>query len=570
MPGRHKIALISLVFAVMLSGCSGNRTNYTALFAQQYEKKSVIERASAAIMAGKYEAASLELNQNLMANVTDARLHFLNGLAYHLKSFEGNFNNLLLAQHGYRVALRLDPSNALYLRQLARLEEELGNFRESLRYQAEVALLNPSSKFDRKLTARKAYLSGLFKQSLGLYEAIITETPDDYDARQGAALAAAALGDPERAGVHLQALSKARYPIENLAAVKNRVDAWTNYRKFGKAVLQRASSAQTPPEQSKEAKNEKTIVFDIMFIELSRMVSTRQGINLFEGLALTLGQDTTGTSGLSRIAEQVDTRGTLTETITTAIHVPAITYSLNIFNASESRAEIVSNPSLVATVGKESVLFSGLKILAAHSSSDNSNTIQFEDDVGLTLTLTPEILDNGQIALAMTVEQSTLTAPNTSLSTFSLRIDVAKTNASINANIGFDQTLVIGGLNQRIERRKSSGVPVLGDVPVAENVFSSSTKQKLDHSVLILVTPRAAENLMERENSAAPTTTVRETEEILLEGYLAAIGVEPGISKLDQDFSKADDKRLIRVQDLPKATWFTRDELEKILKQAHF
>ena len=570
MPGRHKIALISLVFAVMLSGCSGNRTNYTALFAQQYEKKSVIERASAAIMAGKYEAASLELNQNLMANVTDARLHFLNGLAYHLKSFEGNFNNLLLAQHGYRVALRLDPSNALYLRQLARLEEELGNFRESLRYQAEVALLNPSSKFDRKLTARKAYLSGLFKQSLGLYEAIITETPDDYDARQGAALASAALGDPERAGVHLQALSKARSPIENLAAVKNRVDAWTNYRKFGKAVLQRASSAQTPPEQSKEAKNEKTIVFDIMFIELSRMVSTRQGINLFEGLALTLGQDTTGTSGLSRIAEQVDTRGTLTETITTAIHVPAITYSLNIFNASESRAEIVSNPSLVATVGKESVLFSGLKILAAHSSSDNSNTIQFEDDVGLTLTLTPEILDNGQIALAMTVEQSTLTAPNTSLSTFSLRIDVAKTNASINANIGFDQTLVIGGLNQRIERRKSSGVPVLGDVPVAENVFSSSTKQKLDHSVLILVTPRAAENLMERENSAASSTTVGETEEILLEGYLAAIGVEPGISKLDQDFSKADDKRLIRVQDLPKATWFTRDELEKILKQAHF
>ncbi|MEK9904732.1 MAG: hypothetical protein VW462_05740, partial [Rhodospirillales bacterium] len=185
---------------------------------------------------------------------------------------------------------------------------------------------------------------------------------------------------------------------------------------------------------------------------------------------------------------------------------------------------------------------------------DNSNTIQFEDDVGLTLTLTPEILDNGQIALAMTVEQSTLTAPNTSLSTFSLRIDVAKTNASINANLGFDQTLVIGGLNQRIERRNSSGVPVLGDVPVAENVFSSSTKQKLDHSVLILVTPRAAENLMERENSAAPTT----------------IGVEPAISKLDQDFSKADDKRLIRVQDLPKATWFTRDELEKMLKQAHF
>ncbi|MEL0091031.1 MAG: hypothetical protein VW714_11175 [Rhodospirillales bacterium] len=570
MPERHKVALISLVFAVMLSGCSGNRTNYTALFAQQDEKKSVIERASAAILAGKYEVASLALNQNLMANVTDARLHFLNGLTYHLKSFEGNFNNLLMAQHGYRVALRLDPSNALYLRQLARLEEELGNFRESLRYQAEVALLNPSSKFDRKLTARKAYLSGLFKQSLGLYEAIITETPDDYDARQGAALASAALGNPERAGVHLQALSKARSPIENLAAVKNRVDAWTNYRKFGKAVLQRASSAQTPPEQSKEAKNEKTIVFDIMFIELSRSVSTRQGINLFEGLALTLGQDTDGTSGLSRIAEQVDTRGTLTETITTAIHVPAITYSLNIFNASESRAEIVSNPSLVATVGKESVLFSGLKILAAHSSSDNSNTIQFEDDVGLTLTLTPEILDNGQIALAMKVEQSTLTAPDTSLSTFSLRVDVAKTNASINANLGFDQTLVIGGLNQRIERRNSSGVPVLGDVPVAENVFSSSTKQKLDHSVLILVTPRAAENLMERENSAAPSTTVGETEEILLEGYLAAIGVEPAISKLDQDFSKADDKRLIRVQDLPKATWFTRDELEKMLKQAHF
>lgn len=569
MPGRHKIALISLIFATILSGCSENRSSYVSLLSDSREKNlSTYDRASKAISLGRYGDASRILNQNLLANVVDARLHFLNGLSYHLQAYRGNFNNLLLAQHGYRVALRLDPYNALYLRQMSRLQEQLGDFQSALRYQAEAAVLKPNSVLDRKLTARSAYLSGSFKEALILFESLLAEMPNDVDALSGAAISAAATGEASRAEAHLKTLSSSSKQSEDFALLRERVEAWTDYRKFGRAILQQAGEAKESAKADTKVTAPETIVFDIMFIELSRSVATRRGLNLFEGLAFTLGQDSAGTSALSRIAEQVDTRGTLTETITTAISIPAITYSLNIFNSAESKAEIVSNPSLVATVGKESVLFSGLKVVAAEAADSDGDSIQVDENIGLKLTLKPEILENGKISLELGVENSRLAAPNTEIITFSLRVDVAKTTANVHANLDFDQTLVIGGLNQRAETVSSSGTPILGDAPVVDTLFSSRARNKLENSVVILVTPRAAETLKERENVGATNTTKIKTSEILLDGYLKAIGVRPETYTKDTSSLQVEDMRMIRVRDLPKSTWWKAEELNEILDKA--
>ena len=437
-----------------------------------------------------------------------------------------------------------------------------------MRYQAEAAVLKPNSIIDRKLTARSAYLSGSFEEALILFESLLADTPDDAEALSGAAISAAASGDAVRAQAHLEALSSTNLQSENFALLRERVEAWNNYRKFGRAILQQAGETKENVKPDTKDSTPETIVFDIMFIELSRSVATRRGVNLFEGLAFTLGQDPAGTSALSRIAEQVDTRGTLTETITTAISIPAITYSLNIFNSAESKAEIVSNPSLVATVGKESVLFSGLQMVAAETSGVDSNTIQVDQEIGLKLTLKPEILENGKISLELGVENSRLSAPNTDIITFSLRVDVAKTTANVHANLDFDQTLVIGGLNQRAESVASSGTPLIGDAPVLDTVFSNRVRNKLENSVVILVTPRPAETLKERENVGASNTPKIKTSEVLLDGYLKAIGVRSETYTKNTSSLQAEDMRMIRVRDLPKSTWWKQEELDKIIDKA--
>ena len=564
-----KVLVLSSFSAIFLASCAENRSSYISLLSDRRERNlSTFDRASKAISHGQYGDASRILNQNLLANVVDARLHFLNGLSYHLQAYRGNFNNLLLAQHGYRVALRLDPYNALYLRQMSRLEEQLGDFQSALRYQAEAAVLKPTSNLDRKLTARSAYLSASFEEALILFESLLADTPDDAEALSGAAISAAASGDAVRAEAHLKALSSISLQSENFTLLRERVEAWNNYRQFGQAILRKAGEAKEKTKTDDKDSTPETVVFDIMFIEMSRSVATRRGVNLFEGLAFTLGQDPAGTSALSRIAEQVDTRGTLTETITTAISIPAITYSLNIFNSAESKAEIVSNPSLVATVGKESVLFSGLQMVAAETSGVDSNTIQVDQEIGLKLTLKPEILENGKISLELGVENSRLSAPNTDIITFSLRVDVAKTTANIHANLDFDQTLVIGGLNQRSESVSSSGTPLIGDAPVLDTVFSNRVRNKLENSVVILVTPRAAETLSDREDVVATRAQKIKTTEILLDGYLKAIGLRPENYTKNTSSLKAEDMRMIRVRDLPKSTWWKQEELDGILDKA--
>mgnify|MGYP001231579259 FL=1 len=220
-----KITIVSSFSAILLASCAENRSSYISLLSDGRERNlSTFDRASKAISKGQYGDASRILNQNLLANVVDARLHFLNGLSYHLQAYRGNFNNLLLAQHGYRVALRLDPYNALYLRQMSILEEQLGDFQSALRYQAEAAVLKPNSILDRKLTARSAYLSGSFEEALILFESLLADTPDDAEALSGAAISAAASGDAVRAQEHLKALSSISKQSEDFAFLRERVE----------------------------------------------------------------------------------------------------------------------------------------------------------------------------------------------------------------------------------------------------------------------------------------------------------------------------------------------------------
>jgi cytochrome c-type biogenesis protein CcmH/NrfG len=69
------------------------------------------------IRLGKYEKAGKAFSAGLRLNPTNGNLHFLNGLQYHLRSLSGDQKVLELAEAGYALALRFDPSNhwAAYL-----------------------------------------------------------------------------------------------------------------------------------------------------------------------------------------------------------------------------------------------------------------------------------------------------------------------------------------------------------------------------------------------------------------------------------------------------------------------
>ncbi|MEE8574980.1 MAG: hypothetical protein V3T30_06160, partial [Thermodesulfobacteriota bacterium] len=70
-----------------------------------------IKNGIIAIYAENYLKANKYFEAGLRLDPADAQLHFLNGLSYHLRSLSGNSTMVDLAEAGYVLALRYDPSN---------------------------------------------------------------------------------------------------------------------------------------------------------------------------------------------------------------------------------------------------------------------------------------------------------------------------------------------------------------------------------------------------------------------------------------------------------------------------
>jgi type IV pilus secretin PilQ/predicted competence protein len=123
----------------------------------------------------------------------------------------------------------------------------------------------------------------------------------------------------------------------------------------------------------------------------------------------------------------------------------------------------------------------------------NMGTTVFKN-VGVELTVVPHITRDGLIRLTIKPKFSTqvsvaqIAVPGTASKSDVPVIDSREASTIAFARDG--QTIVMGGLRKQEKRSDVSKVPILGDIPMVGNLFTSNTESMVTNELIVFVTPR--------------------------------------------------------------------------------
>jgi type IV pilus assembly protein PilQ len=154
---------------------------------------------------------------------------------------------------------------------------------------------------------------------------------------------------------------------------------------------------------------------------------------------------------------------------------------------SESRAEIISSPSLLTTNHQSAFIEQGTEIPYQESSSDDETTIAFKKSV-LSLEVTPTITPDHHMLLDLRVAQD---RPGEVVKTGSgeaVSITTQRIGTQVLVNDG--ETVVLGGIYQKTQIHRVDKVPVLGELPLLGKLFQRNYQKTDKNELLIFVTPR--------------------------------------------------------------------------------
>ncbi|MES0384926.1 MAG: type II and III secretion system protein family protein, partial [Hyphomicrobium sp.] len=163
----------------------------------------------------------------------------------------------------------------------------------------------------------------------------------------------------------------------------------------------------------------------------------------------------------------------------------------SIIDALETKglARRLAEPNLVTLSGNTANFLAGGEFPFPIQADNFQTTIEFKK-FGVGLAFTPTVLDNGQINLEIEPEvsdldmSSGLTINGTTIPSLIVR------RASTTVELRDGQSFAIAGLIQTRHRKALNQLPWLGDVPVLGPLFRSSSYEKEESDLVIIVTPR--------------------------------------------------------------------------------
>ena len=204
-----------------------------------------------------------------------------------------------------------------------------------------------------------------------------------------------------------------------------------------------------------------------------------------DGKAGVIGGINQNIGELPRLAGLADTLG-----------VPINPFNVRTFLRALQTAEdvnVLSTPQILTTdnqkaeiVVAENVPFPGGQNT---TSGGNVQTTIDRKDVGVTLRLTPNVLENDLVKLEVYQEVSDVLPVSQSVGTTVLGPTTSKRSASTTVIVSHAQTVVIGGLIKDKIILTESKIPLLGDIPLLGWLFKSTTRSSKKTNLLIFLTP---------------------------------------------------------------------------------
>jgi len=161
--------------------------------------------------------------------------------------------------------------------------------------------------------------------------------------------------------------------------------------------------------------------------------------------------------------------------------------------AERGQAKIHANPRMAVSNGQRAEIFIGATrfILVRFMQYGTQQESIRGVDVGVTLEVEPWTGGNGEITTRINPKVSNIVEldPQTGLPVLSTR--EAKTSVRVRDG----ETIAIGGLTLQQDFKTKSKVPLLGDLPVLGELFTSHSQTKVNSELVIFITPHILTDL---------------------------------------------------------------------------
>ena len=167
----------------------------------------------------------------------------------------------------------------------------------------------------------------------------------------------------------------------------------------------------------------------------------------------------------------------------------------------KGEGRILSRPRIAAQSGSTAKIITGdalpiLTSIALSGVNAVSQQVQYVN-VGVTLQIAPRVSSDGFVTSQIYGVVSSVTGFSQGYPTISQR--EAETSASVRDG----ETFVIGGLTQENVLKRKSKVPLLGDIPLAGNLFKVERSTRSKTELYIVITPHIVRHRRFEANAAA-------------------------------------------------------------------
>lgn len=617
--GKATVALAAMVCVSTLSWAQPpeksfvDMVNKFTLTPTSEPESEMLAKAAVAVNFIKRMAlpqANKAINEALQLDARNSYLHFLNGFVYHLQARQGDAQKNEMAIEGYQQALRIDPGNWIAQEFLGLTYMDLKKFEEAKASFSDVLLLTPDSTVSLYGLMVSSYLTGDAVTACAMADQFqkTTTEPNDGFIRSSISVYASC-GQFEKADQMRMTLASLNREPADVGRVDQRLAQWKAFYRQHASVTEAANSnstarliqtglnsgiaqpvARPTPSAVESQANRPTepatpglvgatdsasdgsprmVLVDVVLVSTQELSSTSKGINLLSALTLQLGSVSGGKPAYSRENTSNSASGaadSVSTAITRAVTIPALAYSLNIANASNSMSEVLARPTLAAMEGMPSEFFSGTNLSAgvvSASAQGGTTVVPIDKRFGVKLAVTPGFLSNGRVQLKVEAQRTSL---NTTVDNpkVAYQIEIAETTANANVVMQLGDTLVLSGLSEKSTSNTRDGVPVLQDVPVVQYLFSNKKTNDIQRSVLILITPRAPAYTA----NLAQGTTISTSTQALREKFGFTGGTPSGVEAILSHLKTNDLFREFRQGDVSLERWDRMPSTGDRLRQA--
>ena len=245
---------------------------------------------------------------------------------------------------------------------------------------------------------------------------------------------------------------------------------------------------------------EPEVMLEVEILEVTRSRLAEIGLSFPDRISASLGD-----RGSYTLSEWKGRNGNFVTFNTTD---PALALNLK---DTDSDTNLLANPRIRVRNREKAKIHIGDKVpvitSTAVASAGVSTSVNYLD-VGLKLDVEPNIFLDGEVAIKVGLEVSSITQKFEDIANV-LAYAVGTRTAATTLRLRDGETQVLAGLIQDDDRRNASRVPGLGDLPILGRLFANHADEQKKTEVVLLITPRILRSLPrpERDSLMFPVGT---------------------------------------------------------------